>query len=157
MAIKVKTKIDFKNVKSKLKKYQSESIKAINDEIGKLILKDIEGGRSPVKGTVRFQKYSDSYRDAIKAGRYRSFSKSRSPVNLKLTGKLLKSLQVTMKSNKIEITFTDDLFEIHNSKGAGKSKVIRRMLPTNNGELFNKSITLRIREILSDVKRKIFG
>lgn len=157
MPLKIKTSIDFSNVKKKLIRYQSESIKAVQREIGPLILNDIKNGRSPVQGFVRFQKYSESYLSSIKSGRYAFLDKKKRPVNLTLSGVLLESLKIDSTDKQIEISFTDELFNIHNSKGAGKSKVIRRMLPTNEGEFFNKSITLRIREILSEVKNKIFG
>jgi len=57
----------------------------------------------------------------------------------------------------LQIGFDNELFDIHNNKGAGKSKTIRRMLPTEQGETFNRSITLRIREVVNAVAKKIFG
>ena len=79
------------------------------------------------------------------------------PVNLKVTGKLMKSFYSDVVRNDVKFGFTDPLFDIHNNKGAGKSKTIRRMLPTKQGETFNRSITLRIREVVNAVAKKIFG
>tara|TARA_R110000851_G_scaffold114211_1_gene239288 strand:- start:2233 stop:2820 length:588 start_codon:yes stop_codon:yes gene_type:complete len=78
------------------------------------------------------------------------------PVNLTLTGKLLKSLFVKVLKNSVVIGFDNKLANIHNKEGAGKSKVIRRMLPTNKGEKFSRSITIRLSEALTKVARGIF-
>ena len=203
MAFKVKVKVDSKNFKKKVERFASRAIKVMASEIKVEILKEIEGGRSPVKGFGRFQKYSKSYLDQIsmklafrtnkKTGglfaleklsnkelkQYRASKEARimnagigdkiqdlndhlknkrkSPVNLKVSGDLLDDLSTESTKNEVKISFDNELFDIHNNKGAGKSKVIRRMLPTKKGETFSRSITLRIREIISEVKKSIFG
>ena len=157
MAFKVKVNVKSNNIKKKVKAYKKEAMNNLAKELKKQILIDINGGRSPVKGQGRFKKYSKSYLDAIKKGRYNEYGKSKRPVNLKLTGALLKSLFIKKVSNDLQIGFDNELFDIHNNKGAGKSKTIRRMLPTEQGETFNRSITLRIREVVNAVAKKIFG
>jgi len=72
-------------------------------------------------------------------------TKQISPVNLRHSGKLHKSLKVFTKggflSNFRMVTqFKNKLADIHNRLGAGKSKVIRRLLPTRRGERFNNRI-----------------
>lgn len=73
-------------------------------------------------------------------------SKKISPVNLRLSGGLHKSLfaKTTGGLNsayRLVVGFTDKLADIHNRQGAGKSKVKRRLLPTKSGEQFNRRIT----------------
>jgi len=84
-------------------------------------------------------------------------SKSISPVNLKLSGKLHKSLTVAATSFPISgrpflilsIQFKHFLAYIHNNLGAGRKGVVRRMLPTESGEQFNTKITRLIKDILN--------
>lgn len=84
-------------------------------------------------------------------------SKSISPVNLKLSGKLHKSLNVAATSFPISgrpflilrIQFKHFLAYIHNNLGAGKKGVVRRMLPTEAGERFNNKTTRLIKNILN--------
>lgn len=154
MAFKIKAIIDSGKLKKSVEKYRDDFIQQTTAELKPLILNEIENGRSPVAGFGRFKKYSESYLKLIRRG---YFDKKERPVNLTLSGQLLNSLQITPKKSDIEITFTDDLFNIHNKDGAGKSKTVRRMLPTNKGEQFSRSITLRFREIASQVAKKIFG
>lgn len=68
-----------------------------------------------------------------------------SPVNLRLSGGLHKSLTVEAKNGflrgfRLRVAFSSELANIHNKLGAGKSKVIRRLLPTESGEEFNLKI-----------------
>ena len=69
-----------------------------------------------------------------------------SPVNLRVTGDLLNSYFSRIRNGKLEIGYDNFLADIHNRQGAGKSKVVRRMLPTNPGEGFNRLITRRVRD-----------
>lgn len=154
MAFRIKANVDTKKMRDAIEKYRDDFIKQTTDELKPLILNEIENGRSPVGGFGRFVKYSNSYLKQIKRG---LFDKKPRPVNLTLSGQLLNTLQITPKKSDIEITFTDELFNVHNRDGAGKSKTVRRMLPTNKGEQFSRSITLRFREIATQIAKKIFG
>ena len=73
-----------------------------------------------------------------------------------LTGGLIKSLRVKIVKRGLLISFDNFLADIHNRLGAGKSQVIRRMLPTEDGETFNRSITTRVTEVLNQVAKNIF-
>lgn len=139
------------------------SIKGPN-EVKKAILRDITKGISPVEGFGKFKKYSDSYKDVILGkGMFRkvggrtvffegvrdeqllsasSPKKKRSPVTLRVTGQLHNALKVFTIRNfsKLVFDWRDFLADIHNRRGAGKKKVVRRMLPTERGESFNKEI-----------------
>ena len=97
---------------------------------------------------------------AIKAGRGETLptipfilGKSLSPVNLKLSGQMLSSLRVrrlgSASSRKIEIVFEDAVAVFHNKLGAGKSRAIRRLLPTESGERFNRRISKLTSTLLS--------
>jgi hypothetical protein len=123
------------------------------------IKKLIEAGISPVEGVGRFKGYSESYTEQIKSrkardedGKIQSGKRIR-PVNLTLSGKLLKSLKVKALGNKIQISFNrktksgDDLAKIINDGG-------RRILPTERGERFHRSITKKFIEIASKIIRK---
>lgn len=154
---RVKVNFDTKELKDKLKFYQKEALKEAKDYLQEEIPKEILGGRSPVKGFGRFPKYSPLYLEQIKSGKYAEYAKKKRPVNLKLTGELLKSFFVKVKSNGLELGFDNELADIHNRKGAGKSKTVRRMLPTNQGESFNRSITNGLEELLVKLAKKIFN
>ena len=84
-------------------------------------------------------------------------TKKISPVNLRLSGGLHKSLKVNTKGGflsnfRLIVLFKNKLADIHNRLGAGKSKVIRRLLPTKKGESFNRTITA---VLFSEVKKSI--
>lgn len=151
-----KVKTDFKDAKNKIRKFKLKAKGRIVRTMEKEIIKSIERGVSPVKGEGRFDGYSQSYLDSIKAGTHSKYSKRKRPVNLKLSGKLLKSFFIKVTSKGIKLGFDNKLADIHNRKGAGKSKAVRRMLPTNSGEEFSRSITTRLKEVLDDVAKTIF-
>ena len=119
-------------------------------KIRERVLKNLSKGVSPVEGVGKFDKYSDSYKDEIKKGTsFRMIAatpkKRRSPVTLRLVGQLWNSLKLFTTggfTDKFRLVFDwqDFLADIHNRRGAGKSKKIRRMLPTEKGENFNKDI-----------------
>jgi len=128
--------------------------KFIKDEI----LSSIRRGVSPVnKGGVnpkntgnkaRYQKYSDGYVKAM--GKGKLSDKRQSPRNLELTGKMLRSIKSRKFNNYLRVWFTDAKAKYHNKLGAGKSQVIRRMVPNpKNGEDFNAGIRRKIINALS--------
>lgn len=148
------------------------------------ILKDISRGVSPVRSKGRFKKYSNSYKSTIRgkswffkvngklvvltAGRGETFptvpfftGKKISPVNLKVSGAMLKSLKVrTLGSgitNRIEIAFEDDVAFYHNNTGVGPQRIKRRLLPTESDDKgFNRKITaLTIRLLETSTSRII--
>ncbi len=130
----------------------------------------ILAGISPVaKVGRRFQKYSASYLAFLKGevrfytsrGRVRAYSitsknksgkskkgkfpkpfpnKKLTPVNLYATGEMMDSLQMRAVRNTAYIGFTDEKAKYHDKLGAGKSRVIRRLLPTRQGEKFVSNI-----------------
>ena len=157
MAIDVKIKKDLSKLETLIPDIRKEFLANAQRELQELIIdKTIKLGLSPVEGAGKFKRYSDSYKEAIKAGRYKKFGKSISPVNLKLSGNLLDSFFVKRKSNALQIGFDHELADIHTNKGAGKSKVIRKMLP-RTGESFKESIMTKIIALLQDAVDRITG
>ena len=150
------TKVDLSAAQKDIDEFKKRAKKELVDVYKKEITESIERGVSPVKGQGRFQNYSDSYKEAIEDGRYSRFTKRKRPVNLKLSGQLLKSLFVKVSRKGLIIGFDNKLADIHNNKGVGKSKTVRRMLPTEEGEEFSRSITTRVREVLDRVAQNIF-
>lgn len=148
-------KVDFRDAKKQIQKYKKVAAREVAKTLEVEIVTSISRGISPVKGEGRFNKYSDSYTKQIKAGTYGESKRIR-PVNLKLTGDLLRSLIVKATKKGISVIFDNKLADIHNRVGAGKSKAIRRMLPTQRGEEFSRSITMRLREVLNRVAISIF-
>jgi hypothetical protein len=88
----------------------------------------ITSGKSPVAG-YKFVQYSSSYADRFKGG-------ARKPVNMTLTGEMLKSMKVVKTRSSFAVVIDSEIADYHNRLGAGKKKVIRRLLPTNRGERF---------------------
>lgn len=150
------------------KRFSTRGVRKVKQAINQ----DMIRGISPVKGAGRWVRYSKSYKDqikgrvrfftihgkvvAVKAGRGKrvtndviknaSPTKQIGPVNLRLSGKLHKSLKVFttggfLSSFRMLVQFRNKLADIHNRRGAGKSKVVRRLLPTRRGENFNKRIS----------------
>jgi len=84
-------------------------------------------------------------------------TKQVSPVNLRHSGELHKSLKVFqaggfLSTFRLVVEFRNKLADIHNRLGAGKSKVIRRLLPTRGGETFNRRIS---QNILSELQSAV--
>ena len=127
----------------------------VNKFIKGEIISSLERGVSPVKkggkdgssGKLRYQKYSDSYKDAMGTGKLKG--KKERPVNLKHTGALHKSIKAKVTANAVRVWFTDFKAKYHNSEGAGKSKIKRRLVP-KTGEQWNSGIARKIAKALSN-------
>jgi hypothetical protein len=154
---KVKVKTDFSKLQRKFDKLQGKALNALAKKYEQAIRLEISQGRSPVDGQGRFDGYSESYRQAIETGRYAREGKRIRPVNLYLSGEMMRSLKSTVFRNKIWIRFDNYLADIHNRKGAGKSRTKRRLLPTRNGESFNQSIQADIRKVLRNIVKQIMS
>lgn len=113
----------------------------------------IQSGNSPVRGNGRFATYSPSYKKAIRKGKYPG--KTIRPVNLTLSGKMMRSLIHKKTKAGFTIYFTDKLAKIHSQLGAGKSKTIRKVMP-GSGESFKKSVTFQSDEIVRKTLFKRF-
>ena len=137
-----------KDIEKATKLARERWAKEASEEVKKEIIKSIEEGMSPVKGVGRYEPYSESYKEAINKGRYSAYNKKTNPVNLKLSGKLHKSIRTRITKTGFSIWFTDRKFTYHNDLGAGKSRVIRPILPTGAGERFRSKIEKVITDII---------
>lgn len=80
-----------------------------------------------------------------------------SPVNLRLSGELHKAIKAYTRGGfgnnfRLVVEIEHFLADIHNKQGAGKSKVVRRILPTESGEEFNREIT---QAIIDELKKSV--
>lgn len=143
----------FENLKAKINSSVKGTIEAIRkaelNEFKNKVQDSIETGLSPVEGKGRFVNYSPSYQKAIKNNRYKDYNKKLRPINLTLSGDMIKSLYVEKTNVGFTIGFKNKLAYIHTVLGAGKSKVIRKLLPQNN-EYFSNSITSFLRKTVSE-------
>lgn len=153
-----KVTTDFSDAIKQIQKFSQIGARSAAETLKEEVISEISQGRSPVKRAGgRFAAYSPSYKKAIDKGRYKQFNKRKRPVNLILSGELLNSVftQVLTRT-KIRIGFNNPLADIHNRQGAGKSKVVRRMLPTNEGETFTDNILFSVGTRLNRIARRIF-
>lgn len=141
-----------------LKNIQSAVKKTAFNGLPDAIRRSIEKGVSPVQGGGRFKRYSDSYRKAIKND-YESVKEKhgkQSPVDMTLTGDMLKSLDIVdSKPGTVRLEFDDPKAYYHNNSGAGKSRVIRRLLPDREGEKFSRSVQLTVLGIFQGIISKV--
>lgn len=120
----------------------------------------IKRGISPVEGVKRFDKYSESYREAIKEsyGEAKKKKGKLSPVDMTLSGDMLDSLEIVQRGSKTYLEFTGKDTGLrayyHNNSGAGKSRKIRRLLPNKDGEKFNSVLQRKIVEIVKAIVKK---
>ena len=119
--------------------FKNDLPRPLTQAIKKDILKSVSPNRSK-----RFPRYSSSYdRAKKKAGYPRT-------VNLKLTGKMLRSLAtVKRRAKPLELVFRDKKAIYHNDTGpSGNKNKIRRILPSQNREKFNSKIMGLIANVL---------
>lgn len=119
--------------KASLKSWQTKAKPVIKEEI----LDYVSKGKSPVKNQGNFEKYSVNYK-----------KKDKSVVNLKVTGKMLKSIKVKKTLNGISVFFSSPIMKYHNGQG----RVDRLTLPVENNQEFRKEI----KQKLASLYKKIF-
>jgi hypothetical protein len=151
----IKIKADLK----KLKNYNKEVKERFQDELNsgnagyeliRLLQDIISKGISPVEGEGRFEKYSESYRTAIKRGDF--INKKVSPVNMYLTGDMMGSLQFKKSAGKLYVEFGDKKAAYHQFGKGNLPK--RKLLPTGLFDRFNKRITdLLVRALKQALKK----
>ena len=136
MPVKVSAKLNLKGIPDEIKKemFRKQSEKRA---VEASIVEEMVQGRSPVKGK-KWKKYSASY-----AKKKRGNESDTTPVDMTVTGDLIKSLKLIKQRNgEFIVKFKGQavLARYHDFSGAGKSKVIRRLLPRESGEEFKRSI-----------------
>lgn len=125
-------------------------------------LKAYRASKQAIATVKRNQKAAKALVNELNADFRRSMKPTKriSPVNLRLSGQLHRSMFVTtvggfLKTFRLRIGFKNKLADIHNRQGAGKSKVIRRLLPTQFNEKFNRRITSFIFDSLKKATEKV--
>lgn len=151
--VKVKVTLDFERDLPRLIQ------KGVNDEVGRVVVEKVKeyvaAGVSPVKGEGKFEPYKNPIR-------YPGDRKSRLPVNLYLTGRMLAALKWWDSPRGLTIGFKDPsstehkIAETHN-EGTQDNVPQRKFLPTAQGDEFTERITNAIRQVyakfLSDIIR----
>ena len=156
MAIITKTTSSYKELLSYAKKLRKLSLKFLKKKIPNEIRQLMEDGISPTQGGEWKPDYSQRYINQINKGKGRGFGrKTISPVNLKLTGKMHRSLRAKVKVTKgiITLEFKDAEKAQGHDKGLGHLPK-RRLLP-NDGEKLHSSIRLLILQIVKNVSKKL--
>lgn len=142
MGIKITKRL--KNL-AKLEEVKPTALRLISKFVASIIISTIESGRTPVQRGARgvqkprYDAYSDSYKDGMGKGKLQN--KRQRPVNLKVTGDLHRSIRTRKTKDFVRVWFTDAKAKYHDKLGAGKKKVIRRLVPNpQKGEKFNARI-----------------
>ena len=166
MAAKFTAKIDEKSIKAiqrKLKDLQSPITQKDAKKMGTAVIREmkrlISRGVSPIRGKGKFPPYK-------KPERYPGKRKSKTPVNLKLSGKFLKDLKAKPKPQKksrgytAEIGYRDPDQQIkeegHRKGGSpGKRQPKRPTIPTQSGEQFAQRIQDVYLRFILKLQRKI--
>ena len=106
MAIRTKTSKSYKNLLKVRKELNKIAVNSLEKDFHNEVLNLMEVGISPTAKAV-WAEYSERYINQIRAGKYPN--KTISPVNLKLTGKLYKSLKSSKNESKgtLSYVFTD--------------------------------------------------
>jgi len=77
------------------------------------------------------------------------YGKQLRPVNLKVTGKMHRSLGVSKVKDGLKVKFSNPLAHIHSELGAGRKKVIRRIFPKEgSNQTFSRVILRKLRKLL---------
>lgn len=116
--------------------------------IKKRITNTMRKGSSPVKG-VKWDKYSDGYVDRMRKKGYNKTNK----VDLYLEGDLHKSIDTLQSGNGFALFFTDDKFDWHDNKGAGRGKVIRQIIPKDDQRWIDSIEDLAEKTLLNAIKK----
>jgi len=128
--------LDLKKIYGQFNSELNKVLKSeLPEKIEKVILSEMNKGNSPVKGE-KWVGYSESYKDAIRKGRYVTFRKRTVPVNLKLSGKLHRSIKIKYSNGVLTFRFDSKIAEYHQN-GGGKLPQ-RKILPEKNEEFTNK-------------------
>jgi len=156
-------KIDYKDIKnmreeiSKIELTVPIEMRSKFKQAASIMKKDIvdtiQRGNSPVRGNRRFVDYSENYKAAIRGEKawrstpggkpyqvnpmsedYERFKGKRlRPVNMTLSGRMLKSIAAKFSMRGFTIYFTSKLAKIHSTEGpGGKASAIRKVVPTGN-------------------------
>jgi hypothetical protein len=153
--MKLKIRKNLSGLDSLMNEVSRTAVSRLEKPLKERIIKDITSKVSPVQGQ-RFSRYSEN-------------SKKRGLINLRDTGQFYRSMFIktknTSQGSKLFVGFnpykkngkTFNLAEIHNSLGAGRIKKISRILPTESGETFNRSLTSFIQRTVDSAIKSVIA
>jgi len=139
-----------------------ESVKSVRnlEELGRVAVKEmrlsLERGISPVRGERRLERYSASYTKAIQKGWLEFQDKKVRPVNLFLSGKMLRSLEFKATYGSLLVGIWDsEMVELASYHQDGTDKMpARRFVPTTSGEALTVTIDRALINKLKDIITK---
>lgn len=111
-------------------------------------LKDFRASKEAKDQTNKIRAYIKENNDKKFKG------KKKSPVNLKLSGKMLDSMKSYQTVKGLMVYFTDKKAEWHNEGVPENNLPARRLLPNKSGEEFNRNIFNRIMDSLKKAVKK---
>ena len=154
MPIQSKTTKTYKEFLVFAEKFKVLAITSIENDVVDEVLALLEVGISPTRDGEWKPNYSNMYIKEIQKGKYPS--KTISPVNLKLTGKMYASLKTKSvpKQGRLTIEFMDKKAKDHDQ--GLKGLPIRRLFPDGNERLHSKLtsfLTRRMRSALIKVAK----
>lgn len=126
------------------------------EELGRVAVdemrKSLQRGISPVRGSRRLETYSKSYTEAIKKG-YLEKSKRVRPVNLILSGEMLRALEYKAERNLLEVGIWDsEMAERASFHQDGTPNMPqRRFIPTERDEYLTVTIDRALINKLKDI------
>ena len=138
-------------------------IEAVNSvrnlqELGQVAVKEmrlsLERGISPVRGERRFAAYSASYTKAIKAG-WLEYEKKVRPVNLILSGRMLRSIEYKAQKGLLEVGIWDaEMVELASYHQDGTTNMPqRKFIPDTQGEYLtvtiDRALINKLKEIIN--------
>ena len=139
MQLKIKKNLRFGQMFKDIRKDFSK--KSNRDAFENLLQETIYHGISPVAGK-RFKNYSESY-SKLKG--------KKKPVDMTVTGDMLDSLEVesTDEGRTLLVSFESEIAKYHDQMGAGRKKIIRRLLPkSGTKERFRSDIVKILKDFV---------
>jgi len=132
----------------KSKQAQKETLAKWKKAATPVVKQEIQGrigrGLSPVEGEDNFEPYSESYKKQISSTLGSRHGKKLRPVNIKLTGRLRKSLKVRAITKGLVVWFSDKKAKWINNPQADSNNMPRRAILPLTNEKFNKKIIKRL-------------
>jgi hypothetical protein len=146
-------KIDDRDVKRLVERLQKNPINADTQRtLGASVINAmkamIERGQSPIKGERRFKPYRGSYRDNIKKKKFKG--KRLRPVNLKLTGKFLRSLKHKVKPGGVFVGYFNPLSK-KKEQGHREEHNLQEFRPTIPDRREKEEFAVRVQKVIFDV------
>lgn len=135
-----------------------ESVKSVRnlEELGRVAVREmrlsLERGISPIRGERRLANYSASYSKAIKMGWLEHAKKVR-PVNLILSGQMLRALEYKAQYGLLEVGIWDsEMAELAGYHQDGTDNMpARRFIPTQKSEQLAVTIDRALINKLKDI------